>query len=289
MSETPYQAQDAPRVMRSYKKNPYRDFRSKWNIVRVINMTISGGIMLWVVNVPDLYTGLARSTVWLAHAYIYLKFMYDADDLDKTQTIFNFRKDSLLGRHKKIKFKMTDEQMGEICPVEEICVVVPGLVTLIRYRDNNYGVLIRGFPKKPDGDGQQTLLLKVKKFLDGLQEGLFFKSIRYTVSSRNQDTRKGLEQAANEGEHNKARDLHLQDLMSYVDTDERPKSLERFYYFQDIGKCRNLEHAMIQYNSIIPGLKALLKGSMTSYYFLSNPMDIIAYYQEFYEGEEAIL
>ena len=291
MSEqSPYSPSVPPRSLRTYKKNPYKDPRSKWNLVRWINIFISGLLMLYAVSGTDTASMLLRLIIWLAHAVFYIKFLYNVEDMDRTFTISGYYKDAAQKKHIKVKFRMEPEEMGELCPVEEIHVIIPGVMTIVRYRGSQYGVILRGVPKKRDRDAQAELELRVKKFLDGIWENLYFKAIRYTVKGRKQELRKGLsEAAAAEGKPNKARDLHLQDLISYVDTDTRPQNLERFVYFQDLGRCRNLNQAIIQYKSIMPGVETLFKTTMHSYYVVTNPAEILGIYDEFYNGEEALI
>jgi len=294
MSESPYSQPRAPKALRSFKRNPY-GFRSKWNAIRIVNVTVAGGLALSALNEPDQVAQALKFGLLALHGKYYLKNLYNVDDMEKTLVRWNFRWKGLRipyikkNENIKVKFRLENETLRKYCPVEEFIVVKPGVMTIIRNVGNVYSVLWDGTPKKPDDDTRPVFELSGKKFLDGLPEGRHFASIWYTVSDPKKECVKALTAAANDGEPNKQRDLHMQDLIQSKIEDDRQKSVTKYCYLQDLGYCRNIQEAVIRYNSTVPGMEELLKSTSSGFHVITDPMEIWKVFEEYYGDKEAVL
>lgn len=291
MSENPYSAPRAPKALRPFKRNPYA-FRSKWNLVRICNLAISGGLLLSALNEPDKATQGVKLLLWGLHGNYYIKHLYNIEDMEKTLIHWGFRwKDLEIPHIKKsqnikVKFRLNNEELQKYCPVEEIHIVGDDM-TIVENTGNNYTVLVNGNPKKYDDEGRPELELRNKKFLDGLHEHRYFKSVVYTVEDPKKECRKSLETAAGEGDQNKARDLHMQDLIQYVDDDMRTQSVTKYQYMLDLGICKDLEEAVMRYKAIVPGFEDLLKYAASGFYIIKDPLEIWKIFEEMYDNKEA--
>jgi hypothetical protein len=294
MSDSPYSAGRAPKALRSFRRNPY-SFRSKWNAIRIVNAGIAGGLALSALNDPDKAAQALKFGLLAFQGKYYLKNLYNVDDMEKTIVRWNFRWKGLKipylkkNQNIKVKFRLENETLQKYCPVEEFIVVEPRKMTIIRNVGNVYSVLWDGTPKKPDDETRPVFELSGKKFLDGLPEGRHFKSIWYTVSNPKKECVKALTEAANEGEQNKARDLHMQDMIQCKMDDNRPKSVTKYVYLQDLGYCKDIQEAIIRYNSTVPGLEELLKSTASGFHVITDPMDIWKVFEEYYGDKEAVL
>lgn len=292
MSESNYASPKAPKAHRPFKRNPY-GFRSKWNLVRMCNIAISGGLAISALNDPDKLSQAVKLFLWGMHGNYYIKNLYNIEDMEKTLIHWSFRWKELkipyLKKNKnvRIKFQLEDKELQKYCPVEEIHVVKPGVMTIVQNTDNNYTVLVDGNPKKYDEDSREGAELRNKKFLNGLHGNRYFKSVQYTVENPKRECRKSLEVAAGEGEPNKARDLHMQDLIQYIDNDERTQSVTKYQYMLDLGICYDLEEAVLRYKTIVPGFETLLKSSASGYSIITDPIKIWKIFEEMYDNKEA--
>jgi len=294
MSESPYTASRAPKALRSFKRNPY-GFRSKWNAIRIINAGIAGGLALSAINDPDQAAQFLKFGLLAIQGKYYFKNLYNADDMEKTLVKWNFRWKGLripyikMNENIKIKFRLENKELKKYCPVDEIIVVKPREMTLIRNTNGIYSVLWEGTPKKPDDETREVFELAGKKFIDGLPAGRHFKTIWYTVSDPKKVCLAALKEAANEGESNKPRDEHMQDLIQTKIDDTRQKSVTRYVYLQDLGYCEDLSTAIIRYKSTVPGLQELLKSTASAFNVIVNPVDIWKVFEEFYGDKEATI
>jgi hypothetical protein len=293
MTDSHYAQPKAPaKAFRPFKKNPY-GFKTKWNAVRIINYTISGGILLWVLDSTDLVTGLLRFVIWGLHVWYYLQNLYDIEDMEETFTYWNFMWKELkipyLKSNKNIivKFRLENEELRKYCPVDEIVVINPSIMTVVKNTNNTYTVIVDGLPKKFSEEDREELELRIKKFLDSLREHIHFKSVTYTVSNPKKECRNALVDAAGEGESNKPRDLHMQDLIQYVDTDTSDQCVTKYKYMLELGVCRNIKDVITRYNSVMPGFKELLKYSAPESYVVTDPLEIWKIFEEQYDVKEA--
>lgn len=290
MTESPYSAPRAPKAFKPFKRNPY-GFRSKWNGVRVLNLAVSGGLALSALNEPDQLTQGLKLVLWGIHGKYYIDNLYNIEDMERTLVHWGFRWKSLeiphikKNQNIKVKFRLKNKDHQKYCPVDEIHVLKN--MTIVQNTDNNYTVLVNGNPKKYDDESREELELRNKKFLDGLHENRYFKSIQYTVTDPKKECRRSLEESAQDGEPNKARDLHMQDLIQYVDDDKRQMSVTKYQYMLDLGFCADIEEAVLRYKSIVPGFENLMKYAASGFYIIKDPLEIWKIFEEMYDNKEA--
>jgi len=295
-SISPYAPARAPKPLRSYKSDPYKHIFSRWSITKWATYAICAAIFLIAVSYTNDIITMAEVLIFIPFIGVYYWFyLYDAREMDKTFTRWAFRYNAIKipylkqTKHVKIKFRMNHNELEDLLTLQEIIVVKPGVITLLKYKGNKYGVMWRGYPKKYENDSLIELELRVKKFLDSLQENLVFKSIWYTIENPKQEARKALEIVSTEGEHTKARDIHLQGLKAYVDQDSRAQVVGKYVYFMDLGYCQNQKAAMIQYYAIVPGLENILKPALNGLARVNNPLDIYGIYGEIWGVKEVVV
>jgi hypothetical protein len=293
-SISPYAPARPSKPLRSFKSDPYKHIFSKWSITKWTTYFLCAYIFVWAATDPDRISMIEKLTFIPIIGVYYYIYLYDARIMEKTFTRWRFKFDALKipfikdTKHISIKFKMDNQELEDLLPLREIVVIKPGIETLLKYKGNRYGVMWRGYPKKNEDDNLTELELRVKKFLDGLQENLVFKSIWYTIENPKQESRKALEIASSEGEHNKARDIHLQGLINYVDSDLRAQCVGKYVYFMDLGVCRNVEKAKIQFDAIVPGLEEILKPALSGLTRVTNPVEVYGIFEEIWGTQEVI-
>jgi hypothetical protein len=293
-SISPYAPARPSKPLRTFKSDPYKHLFSKWSITKWATYFSCAYIFVWAVTDPDRISMIEKLIfIPIIGTYYYL-YLYDAREMEKTFTRWMFKFDALKipcikdTKHVSVKFKMDNVELEKFLPLKEINIVQPGIITLLKYKGNRYGVMWRGYPKKNEEDNLAELELRVKKFLDGNPENLVFKSIWYTIENPKQEARKALEIASNEGEHNKARDIHLQGLINYIDSDSRTQSVGKYVYFMDLGVCHSLAKAKIQFDAIVPGLEEILKPALSGLTRVTNPVEVYGIFEEIWGTQEVI-
>jgi hypothetical protein len=291
-SISPYAPARPPKPLRSFKSDPYKHLFSKWSITKWVTYFLCAYIFVWAVTDSDRISMIEKLFFLPIIGVYYYIYLYDAREMEKTFTRWGFKFDALKipylkqSKHIRVKFRMNNSELEELLPLREILIIKPGVITLLKYKGNRYGVMWRGYPKKNEDDNLRELELRVKKFLDGLQENLVFKSIWYTIENPKQEARKTLETTSNEGEYTKARDIHLQGLISYVDADDRAQVVGKYVYFMDLGICENKNKAIMQFNAIVPGLEQILKPALSSIQRVTNPIEVYGIFDEIWGVKE---
>ena len=208
--------------------------------------------------------------------------------MDETLNVWAFRKRALFKDDLIVTMSTDTEYLDEEFPLKQIIIVIPGIVTLLKFKGDIYCAMWKVHTKNYDQSIVDELELKVKKWLDGLQENLVFQSIWYKVDAHNAKTLKVIGEASESPIHTKPKDLHVQALMAYATTDTRTQNVVKHVFLQSLGYCVSVEKAISQFDAIIPGLESELKSSLHDLERVTAVTDVIAIQKEIWESEQVV-
>ena len=285
---SPYAPPAPSKSLRIIKPDPYNYLFSKWNFIRWAFYFTAMIIILWALTDTIIWIAVMKGILALAVLIYYFKNLHNARKMDETLNIWAFRKRALFKDDLIITMSTDTEYLDEVFPLKQIILVVPGLVTLLKFKGDVYAVMWKVHTKNYDQSVIDELELKVKKWLDGLQENLVFQSVWYKVDAHNAKTLKVIGEAAESSIHTKPKDLHVQALMAYATVDNRPQNVVKHVYLQSLGRCVSIEEAISQFDAIIPGLESELKSSLHDLERVTAVTDIVAIQQEIWESEQVL-
>jgi hypothetical protein len=289
MSDTSPYAPPAPsEALRVFKPDPRKHIFSKWSLIKWATYFICLGMVVLIAVDTNRVNQIAKSLILGMILLYYFSNLYSVNKMEETWNVWAYRIRLLRGKKVHVVWDMDDIELGDACPLEKIFVVIPGVMVILMMTGEEYFTLHRGFPKANITENNQTLEYCIKKFLDGLTENLIFASTWYTVSNPKKNTQKLIKEASERKENSKATDIHLQGLGMFVDNDNRVQIVGKQIYTTGLGKCRDINQAISQFKSIVPGLEEKLSPSLESMYRITNVEEIIGIFKEMYGPDEVV-
>ena len=285
---SPYAPPTPSKSLRIIKPDPYNYLFSKWNFIRWSFYFTTIIIILWALTDTIILLAIAKGILAAAVLIYYYTHLHNARKMDETLNVWAFRKRVVCKDDLIITMSNDTEYLDEVFPLKQIIIVVPGIVTLLKFKGDVYCVMWKVHTKNYDQSIIDDLELRVKKFLDGLQENLVFQSVWYKVDAHNAKTIKVIGEASESPIHTKPKDLHIQALMAYVTTDTRTQNVVKHVYLQSLGYCSTIEKAISQFDAIIPGLETKLKSSFHELERVTAVTDVVAIQQEIWESEQVV-
>jgi hypothetical protein len=285
---SPYAPAAPQESLRTFKPDPRKHIFSKWSLIKWLTYGICLALFLLAATDPNPFTQKMKGIVLISIIGYYFTHFWRVATMEKTLSKWGYRIRGLTGKRNKVLWEMDEIELGEACPAEKIIIIDPFSMVLLKTVDDEYFTMFRGFPKANITENTETLEFCVKKFLDGLTENLVFSSDWYTISDPKKITQKVVKEALDKPENSKATDIHLQGLGIAIDQDERVQVAGKQIYSMSLGKCRDIEKAISQFRSIVPGLEDKLKPALDSMYRITDPEEIIGIFKEMYGSEEVV-